>query len=168
MSLEFALLFFFALVSHLYVLGLIFYAGQILDALDGYVARKAGKESSFGGFLDSTVDRFSDFLIISAFGFSNLIPWSIVVIVLTTSFLVSYIRSRAELATHGTKVFNEGIFERPERLIFIFISLFFFLLIPSFNFFTVDFLSLTFIILAILNTITIFQRIYIAYIALSQ
>src|SRR5260221_8784465 len=164
LSLEFALLFFLALSLHYFVLSLVLYAGQILDGLDGHVARRAGKESLFGGFLDSTVDRVSDFLIISAFGFAGLISWPIVVMVLMTSFLVSYIRGRAELATKGTKVFNQGIFERPERLIFIFLSLFLFLLIPSFNLFSMDILSLTFILLGILNTINSFQRIVVPYI----
>jgi len=46
--------------------------------LDGMVARKYHKVTAYGGFLDSTMDRVADFLIITAFSFGGIVRWEIV------------------------------------------------------------------------------------------
>lgn len=75
--------------------------GMLADALDGALARLAGRESVFGAFLDSTLDRLSDaapFLAAALIAARDADPalallalWALV-----ASFLVSYARAKAE------------------------------------------------------------------------
>jgi CDP-diacylglycerol--glycerol-3-phosphate 3-phosphatidyltransferase len=123
------------------VAGLWAITGALLDAIDGAVAREQGRESAFGAFLDSTLDRISDtllFLGVAAYYFyrpvlaaaslpatfeARLAGYGTVddyfrgmaaVLALAGAYLVSYTRSRAE----GLGIqCNVGWFERPERLI---------------------------------------------------
>ncbi|MBW1780358.1 MAG: CDP-alcohol phosphatidyltransferase family protein [Deltaproteobacteria bacterium] len=97
---------------------MILFAG-LFDMLDGAVARAGGKASGFGGFLDSVVDRYSDFLIfggvLALFAREgDFLMTSISAITLCGAFLVSYIRARAELIIPKCAV---GLMERPERII---------------------------------------------------
>lgn len=75
--------------------------GALADALDGAIARAAGGGTRFGAFLDSTADRLADAAIFSAaaaLGASQGDPilfWSAMV-ALSASFLVSYVRAKAE------------------------------------------------------------------------
>lgn len=91
----------------------------IFDVVDGSVARRRNVVSRRGAFLDSTLDRYSE----AAF-FAGLLwhyatdaaAWTVLGIFLfvTASFLVSYVRARAEgLGTTCTV----GLMERPERMI---------------------------------------------------
>src|SRR5258708_36898853 len=93
-----SLLFFVFMIAHWYVLAFIALVGNGFDLIDGMVARKYHKVTKFGGFLDSTVDRIADFLIITAFGFSHIVSWQIVLPLLLFAYLTSYVRSRGELA----------------------------------------------------------------------
>src|SRR5260221_6993507 len=96
LGLIFPILFLIFLTTHLYILGLLCCIGFVMDAIDGYVARKQVMTSSFGKVLDSTVDRASDSIVISAFGFAHLVPWYLVIAALISTSLVSYSRTRAE------------------------------------------------------------------------
>ena len=84
-------------LAALVVLGL----GTLADTLDGQIAKAAGGGTTFGAFLDSTVDRIADgalFVGAAAAGASlgqPLLLWSSLV-ALVASFLVSYIRAKAE------------------------------------------------------------------------
>lgn len=95
------------------------------DMLDGAVARLTGKANGFGGLLDSTTDRVSDGLYISAFGFAGLVAWHWVITLLIISYMISYIRSRGELSSFesggqkGGVSLAVGIVERTERLVAI-------------------------------------------------
>ncbi len=116
-------------------------AGALLDAVDGAVARQQGRESAFGAFLDSTLDRVSDTLLflgvaahyfyqpvaksqllLPAFearlaGGSPVDDWlrgMSAVVALAGSYLVSYTRARSEGLGQPCRV---GWFERPERLL---------------------------------------------------
>lgn len=157
-------LLFFVLVSYgYYKLALLIFPFLAIDLLDGAVARMTGKVTAFGGFLDSTIDRISDFLIISAFGFGMIVGWEIVVIFLFAAFLVSYIRSRGELASNKTLSFNMGLIERTERMIGIFIGLVIYIFAPSFTFGGYNIIELTFILLIFSSVITVIQRVLWAY-----
>jgi CDP-diacylglycerol--glycerol-3-phosphate 3-phosphatidyltransferase len=75
--------------------------GTLADTLDGQVAKAAGGGTAFGAFLDSTVDRLSDaalfigtVLFAATTGQAALMWWALVA--LTASFLVSYVRAKAE------------------------------------------------------------------------
>lgn len=101
--------------------GLLILLGAFFDLLDGAVARSNGKASRFGAFLDSMLDRFSDFFIFFAIGsyfaMTNHIEGILVTAAsLLGAFMISYIRARAEGLGIECKV---GIMERPERIILI-------------------------------------------------
>ncbi|WPM32952.1 CDP-alcohol phosphatidyltransferase family protein [Hydrogenobacter sp. T-2] len=88
--------------------------GALSDAIDGALARRLGKSSSFGAFLDSLLDRVSDALPFIAIALSSEDKVLSVVSLLAMlfSFTVSYARARAEGLGYELKV---GLFERPER-----------------------------------------------------
>lgn len=158
-----SLLFFYCLVNHLYALALIAFIGNVIDMLDGAVARTHHKTSAFGAFFDSTLDRVVDFVSIVAFGFAGIVRWEIVLPVLLFSFLISYERSRGELASANRVSFDVGIVERPERLIIIFLSLLLFVLFPNFTIARLNSAEAIFSLLALLSFITVLQRFHHAY-----
>lgn len=92
-------------LAALIVLGI----GTLADTLDGQIAKAAGGGTPFGAFLDSTVDRIADgalFVGAAAAGANlgqPLLLWSSL-IALVASFLVSYIRARAESLGVGATV----------------------------------------------------------------
>ncbi|MHB8631121.1 MAG: CDP-alcohol phosphatidyltransferase family protein [Candidatus Limnocylindria bacterium] len=76
-------------------------AGALSDTLDGQLAKAAGGGTRFGAFLDSTLDRVSDAAVAcgaAALGAARgdaLLFWS-ALIGLVASFLISYVRAKAE------------------------------------------------------------------------
>lgn len=87
------------------------------DAIDGAVARLTGRETAFGGLLDSVVDRYSDFLVLAGMMLGNLTTplWGLLAIL--GSFMVSYTRARAEAA--GAGKLAVGLAERGERVLIL-------------------------------------------------
>jgi archaetidylinositol phosphate synthase len=159
------LLFFVFVINSYYYLALIVFPFLIIDLLDGTVARMSGRSSAFGAFLDSTIDRISDFLLISAFGFGKIVRWEIVTLFILAAFLVSYTRSRGELASNRQISFDLGLIERTERLIGIFFALILYIIVPP-NVFSLEGVNvgeLVFIFLFILSFITFLQRVIWAY-----
>lgn len=157
-----SLLFFVFLLNHWYVAALIVFVGNAFDMLDGLVARKYNKTSAFGGFLDSFMDRISDFFIITAFAFNGIVRWEIAAPLLLFAYLTSYARSRGELA-NNTVSFAVGLIERTERLILIFIALLLYIAVPNLKFGTFNIAETVFIIIALLSLVTVIQRILYAY-----
>ncbi len=158
-GLLFPILFLFFLLQGNYVLCLVMSVGFVFDAIDGYVARYSKKSSAFGEILDGTVDRVSDGLIIAAFGFAGLVEWPLVIPVLLSTYLISFIKARGE-ATAKT-IIKEGLMQRTERLVVIFLSVFlsafFAKNVGNMIFF------FTFLALCVLNAVTIFQRLWFFY-----
>ena len=99
-----------------------------LDALDGAVARAAGRTNRFGMVLDSTLDRYADGFIFAAFGYyfagqGRLDMLVAALAALVGSFLVSYIRARAEDAKVAVKA-TVGLFSRLERVVVLLVMTF--------------------------------------------
>jgi phosphatidylglycerophosphate synthase len=96
---------------------LILFAG-CFDFLDGRVARRTGKVSVRGAFLDSVLDRYLDgsiFISLAVFYRESFILW-FVIAGLFGSLLTSYVRAKAEsLGLSG----QEGWIQRPERLVIL-------------------------------------------------
>ena len=96
----------------------------LFDVMDGTVARRSGKESVFGAFLDSTLDRFADgALFVGLATFYALDPvhhsaWMMLVCMfgLIGALMTSYIRARAEALGLDAKV---GMVQRPERVVLL-------------------------------------------------
>ena len=123
----------------------------LLDTLDGEVARKTEKMHKHGAFLDSVIDRISEFFIYFGFFlyyYHNLLLSALVFITIFSSVFVSYIRARAEGIGQECKV---GFFERPVRF---FIMLFGLIILGR------SYFHYALLIILLGNIITIFQRIY--------
>ena len=157
-----SILFFVFVILHWYIFALIAFCFNILDIIDGMVARKYDKVTKFGGLLDSTIDRISDFLTISAFAFANIVRWEIIAPLLLFSFLTSYIRARGELANPNISL-TIGLIQRTERHIMIIIALIIYLIFPYVTVAIFNLSEIVFIILLILSSYTIFQRLTYLY-----
>lgn len=157
-----SLLFFIFLLYHWYLLAIIAFLGNGFDLIDGMVARKYHKVTAFGGFLDSTMDRVSDFLLITAFAFTGIVTWTIVAPLLLFAYLTSYARSRGELANPKVS-FAVGIVERTERLALIIIALILYVIFPSATFIGLNIAEGTFLFIMLLSFFTVIQRIIHAY-----
>lgn len=142
----------------MYGFALLSLCGAVFDAIDGYVARHTGKVSVFGGFFDSVCDRIADFFIIFAFGYAELVAWEIVGPALLTTFLVSYLRARAEAAQNGKKM-DVGSFGRGGRFVVILGGLAMYLVLAE----DTTILVGMYLLLIVLNMVTIVQRVYVAY-----
>ncbi|AFL66975.1 CDP-alcohol phosphatidyltransferase [Desulfurococcus amylolyticus DSM 16532] len=145
--------FFFAFSTDILLYLVFITVSSILDALDGAVARVMGKASRFGAFLDSTVDRVNDAVLILSLGFLGLNQLYILVF-LVASFLVSYIRARAE--SLGVGLAGIGLIERPERILGVILVLASYRVSPR--------LAEAFLlVLTILSVVTVVQRIMQVY-----
>jgi CDP-diacylglycerol--glycerol-3-phosphate 3-phosphatidyltransferase len=106
---------------------LVFIASGLVDSLDGLLARYQNRVTAFGAFLDSTLDRLAEGVIIGAIGITLAQDddiWGVAAcfVALTASFLVSYTRARAEgLGIPGS---SGGLMGRPERLVIVGAALF--------------------------------------------
>jgi CDP-diacylglycerol--glycerol-3-phosphate 3-phosphatidyltransferase len=98
-----------------------FVAGSLLDILDGALARQSGRGTQFGAFLDSTLDRVGEGVVLGAIALvfardGNEVALAFAVSAVAGSFLVSYTRARAEaLGLKG----DVGLGSRAERVVVI-------------------------------------------------
>jgi len=102
------------------IAGFLYIAFSLGDSLDGTLARAQGRASQFGAFLDSTLDRLAEGVILGALGVTfaeNGQQWIVAAcfIALSASFLVSYTRARSEGL--GIDTNKGGLMGRPERLV---------------------------------------------------
>jgi CDP-diacylglycerol---glycerol-3-phosphate 3-phosphatidyltransferase len=105
---------------------ILFWAGSLLDVLDGALARQSGKGTPFGAFLDSTTDRLGEAVMLGVIGLvfmrdGDEVALAATFAALTGSFLVSYTRARAEVLHLKGDV---GIGSRAERVAVIVSGLF--------------------------------------------
>ena len=101
--------------------GIFILSGGFCDTIDGSLARNTGKASRFGALLDSTVDRYSEFIMYLGIAvyFIDVGDYSTsaaAYLALCGSFMVSYARGRAESLGFEAKL---GFMQRPERIILI-------------------------------------------------
>ncbi|RAP46025.1 MAG: phosphatidylglycerophosphate synthase [Methanosphaera sp. rholeuAM6] len=123
------------------------------DIIDGAIARSQNRKTKFGGFLDSTCDRFADAAIILGIMYSGYVDPILGALAIHSSLTVSYVRSRAE--KEGIKC-SVGIAERAERLLIIVAGS---LLAAIFGG-SHNIMLCTIILLTVLSYITVFQRVY--------
>jgi CDP-diacylglycerol--glycerol-3-phosphate 3-phosphatidyltransferase len=107
--------------GYLFLGGIVLFAAGACDLLDGLLARTTGKTSSFGAFLDSVVDRYSDFFVFAGLATYYIchgeIFWFLVSLgILLGSFAVSYSKARAE---NFIKECGVGKFGRAERVLLL-------------------------------------------------
>jgi CDP-diacylglycerol--glycerol-3-phosphate 3-phosphatidyltransferase len=139
--------------------GLAFILGSVCDTLDGRYSRMSGKGSPFGAFLDSTLDRIEEGIVLTAVGayFSQRgddLAVAATVLAVLASLMVSYTRARAEALGVECKV---GIADRPVRVVILSAGL---VLAAGELFSGVDLLAPSVYVLAGLSVITVVQRIW--------
>ena len=142
-----------------------FLAGTLLiavfvfsDTIDGVMARHSGRTSSFGAFLDSSLDRIGDASIFG--GLVLYYAWRgdrvltcVALAVLVLGLLVSYVRARAEGLGMTASV---GVAERADRLVLILVATF----VTGIGLWE-PMVALALWILAVLSAITVLQRILV-------
>jgi CDP-diacylglycerol--glycerol-3-phosphate 3-phosphatidyltransferase len=139
--------------------GVAFIVGSIMDTLDGAYSRMSGKGTEFGAFLDSTLDRIEEGIVLTAvagyFALSgNRVAAAAVVVAVLASLMVSYTRARAEALGVECKV---GIATRPVRVVILSIGLVF---AQGASLGDFALLEPAVYVLAALSVITVAQRIW--------
>jgi CDP-diacylglycerol--glycerol-3-phosphate 3-phosphatidyltransferase len=139
--------------------GLAFVVGSVCDTLDGRYSRMSGKGTSFGAFLDSTLDRMEEGIVLTAVAYQfsqdgNDAAVAAVVAAVLASLMVSYTRARAEALGVDCKV---GIADRAVRVVILSAGL---ILARGAGIFDVELIEPAVWVLAVLSVITVGQRIF--------
>jgi CDP-diacylglycerol--glycerol-3-phosphate 3-phosphatidyltransferase len=142
-----------------FLAGLAFIIGSIMDTLDGRYSRMSGKGSVFGAFLDSTLDRLEEGIVLIAVGAyfaskNNQVAAAATVAAVLGSLMVSYTRARAEALGVECKV---GLATRPVRVVILSIGLLFARGASLGHF---ELLAPAVYVLAALTVLTTLQRIF--------
>jgi CDP-diacylglycerol--glycerol-3-phosphate 3-phosphatidyltransferase len=141
-----------------FLAGIAFIIGSIMDTLDGRYSRMSGKGTPFGAFLDSTLDRLEEGIVLIAVAayFASRHDQAAVaaaVAAVLFSLMVSYTRARAEALGVSCKV---GLATRPVRVLILSIGLVFAKGASLGNF---ELLAPAVYVLAALTLVTVIQRI---------
>ena len=102
--------------------GVLLLVASAFDMVDGAIARATNSVSKFGGFFDSTLDRYSEIVV-----YVGLLVWLnqtrddhigslLILIAATGALMISYARARAEAIGYGASV---GLVARPERVVLL-------------------------------------------------
>ena len=139
--------------------GIAFIVGSVMDTLDGRYSRMSGKGTQFGAFLDSTLDRASEGIVLTAVAFQfskegNDVAVAATVAAVLSSVMVSYTRARAEaLGIKG----DVGIAPRAIRVVILSVGLLF---AKGASLGDFELLAPAVYVLAALSIVTVFQRIF--------
>jgi CDP-diacylglycerol---glycerol-3-phosphate 3-phosphatidyltransferase len=140
--------------------GIAFIVGSVCDTLDGRYSRMSGKGTPFGAFLDSTLDRIEEGVVLAAVAFRFVkdpsvlfiahadLAAAVVVLAVLASLMVSYTRARAEALGVECKV---GIADRAVRVV---------VLSAGLVFGDLQAIEPAVYVLAVMAIITVFQRIF--------
>jgi CDP-diacylglycerol--glycerol-3-phosphate 3-phosphatidyltransferase len=142
-----------------FLAGAAFVVGSVCDTLDGRYSRMSGKGSPFGAFLDSTLDRIEEGVVLTAVGAyfarqGDDVAVAAVVLAAVASLMVSYTRARAEALGVECKV---GIADRPVRVVILSAGL---MLAAGELIDGLDLLAPSVYVLAALSVVTVLQRIW--------
>jgi CDP-diacylglycerol--glycerol-3-phosphate 3-phosphatidyltransferase len=138
--------------------GLVALAAAVFDMVDGRVARLRGRETRFGAYLDSTMDRYSDMLLYLGLMilYARLDETLLMVLVWVAAFggfMTSYARARAESLIPRCTV---GLMERPERVVLLILGA------------VLNRMVAVLWIIAVLSNITAIQRVVYTYVELKR
>jgi CDP-diacylglycerol---glycerol-3-phosphate 3-phosphatidyltransferase len=142
-----------------FLAGIAFIVGSIMDTLDGRYSRMSGKGTLFGAFLDSTLDRIEEGVVITAIAWyfadrGDAVAAAACVFVVLGSLMVSYTRARAEALGVECTV---GLATRPVRVVILAIGLVF---AKGAGIADVELLAPTIYVLAALTAFTVVQRVW--------
>lgn len=135
----------------------------LFDVLDGTVARRSNQSSTFGAFLDSSLDRVADGAVLSGLAVfyalnpvhHNVPMMAVCLVGLIGAYMTSYVRARAEALGLDAKV---GMLQRPERVVLLSAPQAFFGL--ALNGWV---LGVIIVILTVTAWITVVQRVHFVY-----
>lgn len=138
--------------------GLVALLASVFDMLDGRVARMRGRETKFGAYLDSTMDRYSDMVLymglLILYARLHRTPYMVLVWVAAFgSFMTSYARARAESLIPRCTV---GFLERPERIILLILGA------------LTNHMVAALWIIAVFSNVTAVQRVVFTYVELKR
>jgi CDP-diacylglycerol---glycerol-3-phosphate 3-phosphatidyltransferase len=144
---------------YFFLAGIAFILGSVMDTLDGRYSRMSGKGTPFGAFLDSTLDRIEEGIVLCAVAwyFSTTgddVAVAAVVVAVLFSLMVSYTRARAEALGVECKV---GIASRAVRVVILSVGLLF---AKGAGLGDFELLAPAVYVLAALAVFTTFQRIF--------
>ena len=110
-----------------FLAGIAFILGSVMDTMDGRYSRMSGKGTLFGAFLDSTLDRIEEGIVLAAVaGYfaatGQDFAAAMCVVAVLGSLMVSYTRARAEALGVECKV---GLATRPVRVVILSVGLVF-------------------------------------------
>ncbi len=121
------------------------------DAVDGAMARKYGRVSRVGGVLDSVFDRLGEIALYSGLALGGLVSFWAALWALSAALMVSYVRAR--VSVEGVMLKGVGIAERPERLLILLVAT---ILWPAYS----GILFWGVVLIAILSSVTVVERVY--------
>jgi CDP-diacylglycerol--glycerol-3-phosphate 3-phosphatidyltransferase len=141
-----------------FLAGVAFIVGSVMDMLDGRYSRMSGKGTPFGAFLDSTLDRIEEGVVLAAVAAyfaarGDELATGATVLAVVGSYMVSYTRARAEALGVENKV---GVATRPVRVVILSAGLVFAKGAGLGNF---ELLEPAVYVLAVLTIFTTFQRV---------
>jgi phosphatidylinositol phosphate synthase len=146
--------------QRLFVLSaLAFIAGSLMDMLDGRYSRMSGKGTPFGAFLDSTLDRIEEGVVLAAVAAyfadrGDELAVGATVLTVVGSYMVSYTRARAEALGVECKV---GLATRPVRVVILSAGLLF---AKGAGLGDFELLKPAVYVMAVLTLFTTFQRVF--------
>jgi phosphatidylinositol phosphate synthase len=148
------------ITQELWVLaGVAFVIGSVMDMLDGRYSRMSGKGTPFGAFLDSSLDRIEEGIVLTAVAAyfaktGDELAVAGVTLTIVGSLMVSYTRARAEALGVECKV---GFADRPTRVVILSIGLLF---AKGAGLADFELLEPAIYVMAALTTITVLQRVF--------
>jgi CDP-diacylglycerol--glycerol-3-phosphate 3-phosphatidyltransferase len=142
-----------------FLAGLAFIVGSVMDTLDGRYSRMSGKGTLFGAFLDSTLDRIEEGIVLAAVAWyfadqGDAVAAAACVVAVLGSLMVSYTRARAEALGVECKV---GLATRPVRVVLLSIGLVF---AKGAGVVDVELLAPSIYAMAALTALTVGQRVW--------
>lgn len=108
--------------GHPIIGGVLLLIASAFDMVDGAIARSTNSVSKFGGFFDSTIDRYSEIVVYVGLLFwlnrtqDDHIGAILILISATGAMMISYTRARAEAIGYKASV---GLLARPERVVLL-------------------------------------------------
>jgi CDP-diacylglycerol--glycerol-3-phosphate 3-phosphatidyltransferase len=138
-----------------------------MDMLDGRYSRMSGKGTPFGAFLDSTLDRIEEGIVLTAVAAyfasrGDELAVAAVVLVVLGSLMVSYTRARAEALGVECKV---GLATRPVRVVVLSAGL---VLAKGAGIGDFELLAPAIYVMLALTAVTVLQRVWHVRQALSE
>jgi len=142
-----------------FLAGVAFVLGSVMDTLDGRYSRMSGKGTLFGAFLDSTLDRIEEGIVLAAVAGYFAVTGqdfaaAMCVVAVLGSLMVSYTRARAEALGVECKV---GLATRPVRVVILSVGLVF---AKGAGIGDFELLAPAVYLIAVLTIITTIQRVW--------